>query len=58
MFSFWDISRAINFVLALSDSPVTIPLIDLETMMPVLIGMLGLGGMRTLEKTKGVQREK
>ncbi len=47
-----------NFALALSDSPITIPLIDLETMMPVLIGMLGLGGMRTLEKTKGVQREK
>ena len=47
-----------NFALALSGSPITIPLIDLETMMPVLIGMLGLGGMRTLEKTKGVQREK
>jgi hypothetical protein len=25
-------------------------------MMPVLLGMLGLGAMRTVEKTKGVQR--
>ncbi len=37
---------------------VTIPLIDLETMMPVLMGMLGLGAMRSYEKTKGVSREK
>jgi hypothetical protein len=35
-----------------------IDLIDMETMMPVLFGMLGLGGMRTAEKIKGVQREK
>jgi len=27
-------------------------------MMPVLMGMLGLGAMRTYEKSKGVQREK
>ena len=26
--------------------------------MPVLLGMLGLGTMRTVEKTKGVQRDK
>ena len=26
--------------------------------MPVLLGMLGLGAMRTVEKTKGVQRDK
>ena len=35
-----------------------IDLIDMETMMPVLFGMLGLGGMRTAEKIKGVQRDK
>jgi hypothetical protein len=44
--------------LALSNSDITIPLIALSEMMPVLMGMLGLGAMRTVEKTKGVQREK
>ena len=45
-----------NFALALSKSTIVVPLIDLSTMMPVLPGMLGLGAMRTVEKTKGVQR--
>lgn len=30
------------------------PPMDVSTMMPLLLGMLGLGGMRTYEKTKGV----
>ncbi len=47
-----------NFSLALSGSDIIIPLIALSEMMPVLMGMLGLGAMRTVEKTKGVQREK
>jgi|TARA_R110000772_G_scaffold267035_2_gene390306 hypothetical protein len=47
-----------NFALALSNSAITIPLIALSEMMPVLLGMLGLGAMRTVEKAKGVQRDK
>ena len=47
-----------NFGLALAEKDIVVPLIDLQTMMPVLLGMLGLGGMRTVEKLKGVQREK
>ena len=47
-----------NFSLALMAIEVTVPLIDLETMMPVLMGMLGLGAMRSYEKVKGVSREK
>jgi hypothetical protein len=47
-----------NFILALAESAVTVPVLDLSQMMPVLMGMLGLGAMRTMEKTKGVQREK
>jgi len=47
-----------NFTLALMEVQVTVPLIDLETMMPVLMGMLGLGAMRSYEKVKGVSREK
>lgn len=34
------------------------PKVDVSLLMPVLMGLLGLGGMRTLEKTKGVSREK
>lgn len=47
-----------NFGLALAESDITIPLIALSEMMPVLMGMLGLGAMRTVEKAKGVQRER
>ena len=47
-----------NFVLALAGSEIEVPLIPLETMMPVLLGMLGLGGMRTFEKHSGVNRNK
>ena len=47
-----------NFVLALTGSPVVIPLLDTGEMMPVLMGMLGLGAMRTYEKKEGVQRDK
>ena len=45
-----------NFVLVISDSSVTVPALDLSEMMPVLLGMLGLGGLRSWEKTKGVAR--
>ena len=38
----------------LAGHPVAFPQLDLGTMMPLLLGMLGLGGMRTYEKTNGV----
>lgn len=47
-----------NFGLAIAKSNITIPLIDTSTMMPVLMGMLGLGAMRSVEKVQGVSREK
>ena len=37
---------------------VVVPMIDLTVMMPVLLGMLGLGTLRTYEKRNGVSREK
>lgn len=37
---------------------VDIPDIELTELMTVLLGMLGMGGLRTYEKTKGVAREK
>ena len=45
-----------NFILVLADSDIAIPLIDVSTMMPVLMGMLGLGTMRTVEKINKVER--
>jgi hypothetical protein len=47
-----------NFVLAVNGSPIVIPALDVSEMMPVLMGMLGLGAYRTFEKTKGVARDK
>ena len=47
-----------NFVLALLGVDIVIPLVPLETMMPVLMGMLGLGAMRTYEKKNAVHRNK
>ena len=47
-----------NFALALAESEVVVPLLNTGEMMPVLMGMLGLGAMRTYEKKQGVQRDK
>ena len=47
-----------NFGLALARIAVVVPMIDTAQMMPVLLGMLGLGGMRTVEKLNKVSREK
>ena len=33
-----------------------IPVLDVATMMPILLGMLGLGGMRSFEKINGSAR--
>ena len=46
-----------NFILALLEIDITIPLIPMETMMPIVMGMLGLGGLRTFEKHKGVHKD-
>ena len=32
-----------------------VPQADVSTMMPVLMGLLGLGGMRSFEKAKGIK---
>ena len=46
-----------NFSLALASIDVQIPMIDTTQMMPVLMGMLGLGTLRTVEKVRKVSRE-
>lgn len=50
------IQPASAFVLAQTGHLVTLPQVDMALMMPVLMGMLGLGGLRTFEKTKGVSK--
>ena len=46
-----------NFACALAGIDVIMPNLDIGEMMPVLLGMLGLGAMRTVEKTKKVARD-
>lgn len=48
----------IETVSVLYGTPIVLDPLDLEVMMPVLFGILGLGGMRTYEKRHGVAREK
>lgn len=48
----------INLGLEFAGLDLTLDLIDMETMLPVLFGMLGLGGMRSYEKARNVAREK
>lgn len=45
-----------KFGLAVAGMPVTLEAADLTEMLPILIGMLGLGGYRTFEKVKKVTR--
>ena len=42
------------FGLANSGHPVELPEFDMDTLMTVLLGLLRLGGLRSLEKVKGV----
>ena len=46
-----------NLYLSITANPLLVPSLDVSEMMPVLLGMLGLGGMRTVEKTKAVARK-
>jgi hypothetical protein len=46
-----DLSNA-TFGVSIPD----LPEFDMGTLMPVLMGMLGLGGLRTFEKAKGISK--
>lgn len=55
---------AIQFILApvlewgstLAGTPLKLPPLDMSVMLTLLVGMLGLGGMRTVERLNGVAR--
>ena len=46
-----------NMVLEIAGYDVVLPLVDMETLLPVLLGMLGLGAMRTVENVTKVARK-
>lgn len=50
------VTPMLTFVLAQTGYLITLPSMDLGEMMPVLMGMLGLGGLRTFEKFKKVSK--
>lgn len=50
----WIGLKVALFVAAYLGHPLNITPADVTEMMPVLLGMLGLGGMRTVEKIQGV----
>lgn len=43
-----------KLALTLSGHPIAVSPADISEMMPILLGMLGLGGFRTVEKISGV----
>jgi len=49
---------AVNFLISplLAPFGIDVPQADTSTMLPVLMGMLGLGGMRSYEKSKGLTK--
>lgn len=50
----WIGLPVLKAVMAAVGHPITISPADLTEMLPILIGMLGLGGLRTAEKINGV----
>ena len=49
------IEPLVTWVLRIAGSQLVLPQLDLATMMPILLGTLGLGAYRTIEKVQGVQ---
>lgn len=48
------LAPALAFGMTAAGHPISLPVLDFTEMSTVLLGMLGLGGMRTVEKIKGV----
>ena len=52
------VGMSINYMVSplLAPLGIDVPQVDTSVMMPVLMGLLGLGTLRTFEKTKGVNK--
>lgn len=48
------LAPAAAFILTAMGHPIALPVLDFTEMSTVLLGMLGIGGLRTFEKIKGV----
>lgn len=48
------LAPAVAFALTAYGRPIELPVLDFTEMSTVLLGMLGIGGLRTIEKIKGV----
>jgi|TARA_Y100000310_G_scaffold99089_1_gene96872 hypothetical protein len=55
---FWTYvaTPVLHFILAQTGHLVELPALDMSQMMPILMGILGLGGLRTFEKFKNVTK--
>ena len=49
------IGPLLTWITALFGKPITVPTLDAGTLMALLTGLLGLGGLRTYEKLKNVE---
>ena len=52
------LSPIIETILIVSGLKIDLPSFEFSQLSSILMGMLGLGGLRTYEKMKGVSREK
>ena len=43
----------VSFTSAALGHPINLPALDMSTLLPLLLGMLGLGAMRSFDKTQG-----
>jgi hypothetical protein len=50
------VEPVIIFVLSFFEIQLTLPTFDMGSLLTVLMGMLGLGGLRTFEKSKGITK--
>jgi hypothetical protein len=50
------VEPVIIFVLSFFQIQLTLPTFDMGSLLTVLMGMLGLGGLRTFEKSKGITK--
>ena len=46
----------IVMVLKIFGSDIELPTLDLSQLMPLILGMLGLGGLRSFEKVRGISK--
>ena len=52
------ISPILGFVLVLAGVQISMPTFEFSQLSTILMGMRGIGGLRSYEKMKGVQRDK